>query len=676
MENMLKHFNILKDIYLGEWPLNLTAKAGICHIYLGNLSKADTLFKAFGLEIANDNVDSVVEITDKLKSLEHYEYALHYYLVLGRNQDDGILNLKIAQCYLSLEKGRGNSILLQNYEECWPKKKKKLPTLQLLIDEENHQLVIDLAKALASLGRYEDALDICKWTLNFVSDVISSDNTEELTLLGTQMAYNVIDPRRGFFRSIREKKKDCVPPIIISGHQFSVRSECQAAAEEYLHAYKLLPDSPFINLCIGTALINLAFDVRIKNKHQCVVQGVAFLFKENDYPIPQLSYESQHLRENQNSGYCSLHREAAYNLHLIYKTSGALGLARQTPPFISSVLFIRFNEVMHHQKGRGRDGGALNSIVYPRNQKKNLPCFQNKPFLVEIAYILYLAAFVVSVSSSSSSSDDDIKLRRGPWTIEEDNLLVHYITNHGEGRWNMLAKHAGLKRTGKSCRLRWLNYLKPDVKRGNLTPQEQLLILEFHSKLGNRWSKIAQYLPGRTDNEIKNYWRTRVQKQARNLKIDSNSAAFQEMIRCLWIPRLLQKIHSSSVIQPSIQSSRSTPQGFSLEKNNSSSTSSSRSSSSHSSSIYESPNIISEFPKIPREIGDSDLNSFVNAHFPFDDNSYDINNFGQLATGNFNDVMEYDQMSGENNMIGDVLADSFWSMDEFFYQTQDMSNCK
>ncbi|KAL8170837.1 hypothetical protein V2J09_022641 [Rumex salicifolius] len=67
----------------------------------------------------------------------------------------------------------------------------------------------------------------------------------------------------------------------------------------------------------------------------------------------------------------------------------------------------------------------------------------------------------------------------------------------------------GLKRTGKSCRLRWLNYLKPDIKRGNLTPQEQLLILELHSKWGNRWSKIAQHLPGRTDNEIKNYWRTK-----------------------------------------------------------------------------------------------------------------------------------------------------------------------
>ncbi|KAF8399109.1 hypothetical protein HHK36_014975 [Tetracentron sinense] len=85
-----------------------------------------------------------------------------------------------------------------------------------------------------------------------------------------------------------------------------------------------------------------------------------------------------------------------------------------------------------------------------------------------------------------SSSEEDIELRRGPWTLEEDNYLIRYIACHGEGRWNLLAKCSGLKRTGKSCRLRWLNYLKPDVKRGNLTPQEQLLILELHSKWGNR----------------------------------------------------------------------------------------------------------------------------------------------------------------------------------------------
>ncbi|KAK4409618.1 Transcription factor [Sesamum angolense] len=160
-----------------------------------------------------------------------------------------------------------------------------------------------------------------------------------------------------------------------------------------------------------------------------------------------------------------------------------------------------------------------------------------------------------SVKSSSLYEDGTDQLRRGPWTLEEDNLLIQYITCHGEGRWNSLAKCAGLKRTGKSCRLRWLNYLKPDIKRGNLTPHEQLLILELHSKLGNRWSKIAQHLPGRTDNEIKNYWRTRVQKQARQLKVDSNSKKFLEAIRMYWMPRLLEKMEQKNASVTSSPSS-------------------------------------------------------------------------------------------------------------------------
>ncbi|URE26546.1 Myb-like DNA-binding domain [Musa troglodytarum] len=139
--------------------------------------------------------------------------------------------------------------------------------------------------------------------------------------------------------------------------------------------------------------------------------------------------------------------------------------------------------------------------------------------------------------------------KEGPWTLEEDTLLTHYIACHGEGRWNLLARCSGLKRTGKSCRLRWLNYLKPDIKRGNLSPEEQLLILELHSKWGNRWSRIAQHLPGRTDNEIKNYWRTRVQKQARQMKVDANSTMFRDALRGHWTPRLLEKIGSSQTMQ-------------------------------------------------------------------------------------------------------------------------------
>ncbi|CAN4094985.1 unnamed protein product [Withania somnifera] len=141
-----------------------------------------------------------------------------------------------------------------------------------------------------------------------------------------------------------------------------------------------------------------------------------------------------------------------------------------------------------------------------------------------------------------------MEFRRGPWTIEEDFILMNYITHHGEGRWNSLAHYAGLKRTGKSCRLRWLNYLRPDIRHGNITLEEQLLILQLHSRWGNRWSKIAQYLPGRTDNEIKNYWRTRVQKQAKQLKCDVNSKQFQDTLRYLWIPRLVERIQASKIL--------------------------------------------------------------------------------------------------------------------------------
>ncbi|KAG2241101.1 hypothetical protein Bca4012_022121 [Brassica carinata] len=102
---------------------------------------------------------------------------------------------------------------------------------------------------------------------------------------------------------------------------------------------------------------------------------------------------------------------------------------------------------------------------------------------------------------------------KGAWTKEEDDKLVSYIKSHGEGCWRSLPRSAGLLRCGKSCRLRWINYLRPDLKRGNFTLEEDDLIIKLHSLLGNKWSLIATRLPGRTDNEIKNYWNTHVKRK-------------------------------------------------------------------------------------------------------------------------------------------------------------------
>ncbi|KAJ7530044.1 hypothetical protein O6H91_15G076300 [Diphasiastrum complanatum] len=113
-----------------------------------------------------------------------------------------------------------------------------------------------------------------------------------------------------------------------------------------------------------------------------------------------------------------------------------------------------------------------------------------------------------------------VGLNRGPWTPEEDALLAKHIQAHGEGCWRGLPEAAGLLRCGKSCRLRWVNYLRPTVKRGNISEDEEDLIITLHSLLGNRWSLIAARMPGRTDNEIKNYWNTHLSKKLARKGID------------------------------------------------------------------------------------------------------------------------------------------------------------
>ncbi|XP_027360425.1 protein ODORANT1-like [Abrus precatorius] len=115
---------------------------------------------------------------------------------------------------------------------------------------------------------------------------------------------------------------------------------------------------------------------------------------------------------------------------------------------------------------------------------------------------------------------DKLGVKKGPWTAEEDKKLINFILTNGQCCWRAVPKLAGLRRCGKSCRLRWTNYLRPDLKRGLLTEAEEQLVIDLHARLGNRWSKIAARLPGRTDNEIKNHWNTHVKKKLLKMGID------------------------------------------------------------------------------------------------------------------------------------------------------------
>ncbi|CAJ1943875.1 unnamed protein product [Sphenostylis stenocarpa] len=149
----------------------------------------------------------------------------------------------------------------------------------------------------------------------------------------------------------------------------------------------------------------------------------------------------------------------------------------------------------------------------------------------------------------------EYECKKGLWNTEEDTVLINYVKKHGKGKWSRIPKVTGLKRSGKSCRLRWMNYLSPDVKRGDFSEEEEDLVIRLHNLLGNRfflirpilikvnhvsyirhetfyigdyygthnklkkmvhllrWSLIAGRIPGRTDNQVKNFWNTHLSKK-------------------------------------------------------------------------------------------------------------------------------------------------------------------
>lgn len=190
---------------------------------------------------------------------------------------------------------------------------------------------------------------------------------------------------------------------------------------------------------------------------------------------------------------------------------------------------------------------------------------------------------------------DKIAVKKGPWTPEEDIILVSYIQDNGPGNWKSVPTNTGLSRCSKSCRLRWTNYLRPGIKRGSFTDQEEKLIIHLQALLGNRWAAIASYLPERTDNDIKNYWNTHLKKKLRKTEEDEGEdggppGGFSEgpNAKGQWERRLQTDIHMAKrALHEALYMERPSFM-YDSKPSCSSSSSSSRSSAARPASTYAS----------------------------------------------------------------------------------------